>query len=108
VPWRNGPEDRARDAVTYGPEYRRNRAAAKRRANGRCEGCHHAHLRLQCDHIQNTAALGRPDHSLGNLQMLCTGPGSCQCHEKKTAREGGGWRQAKTAADPPHQARTQW
>lgn len=104
MPWANTPADRARDATVYGPEYRRNRNAARRRANGRCEGCHHQHPRLQCDHRNHTGH-GPPDHSLGNLQMLCVGEGSCKCHERKTADEGSGYRQP---ADPPAQPRTRW
>lgn len=107
MPWQNTPDKRQRDAQVYGPEYRRNRDTACRRAGGRCEGCHHRHPRLQCDHKNNTGD-GPPDHSLTNLQMLCVGPGSCQCHEKKTAREGGGYRAGKKHDDPPLQTRTQW
>jgi hypothetical protein len=108
MPWDNSPDARRRSDATYGPEYRRNRDTARRRAAGRCEGCHHRHTRLQCDHIRNNAAGSTPDHSLGNLQMLCTGPGSCQCHEKKTATEGGGYRAPKAAADPECTPKTVW
>ena len=112
--WRKTPEDRRRDQEVYGcAEYKRARAAAKRRANGRCEGCKHPHSRLQCDHIVPAAAAGRPDHSLGNLQMLCVGEGSCKCHEKKTAQEGGGYRakhgqHQQPARDPRPRPRTDW
>ncbi|HEY6278993.1 MAG TPA: hypothetical protein VIX86_21995 [Streptosporangiaceae bacterium] len=106
MPWRNDPDARARSAATYGsPAYRQARDRARRRAGGRCEGCGHKHTRLQCDHIRNTGT-GPPDHSLANLQMLCMGEGSCRCHERKTATEGGGFR--KTAADPAVQPRTTW
>lgn len=105
MPWSNSPADRARQAATYGPEFRAARAQARRRAGGRCEQCHHAHPRLQCDHIVNTASTGRPDHSLGNLQMLCAGAGSCKCHERKTAAEGNGFRRRP---DPAPQPRTKW
>jgi hypothetical protein len=110
MPWRNTPDTRARDAKVYGPEYRANRELARRRADGRCEGCHHKHARLQCDHVVNTASTGTPDHSAGNLQMLCAGPGSCRCHERKTAQEGGGWRNGSTRvmADPDCAPRTRW
>jgi hypothetical protein len=105
--WAKTPDDRRRDAQTYGsPEYRRNRDAARRRAGGRCEQCQHRHTTLQCDHIRNVAG-GPPDHSLGNLRMLCAGEGSCKCHEKKTATEGRGFR-APRRADPPPQPRTRW
>jgi hypothetical protein len=108
MPWRNSPEDRARSSAVYqDPEYKRNRKLAAERANGRCEGCHHRHPRLQCDHRRNTGN-GPPDHSLANLQMLCAGGGSCRCHEKKTAQEGGGYRNRKPHDDPPLQQRTTW
>lgn len=104
MPWANTPDDRARNARVYGAEYKRNRLLARRRAGGRCEGCHHPHTRLECDHIHNTGH-GPPDHSLGNLQMLCKGPGTCQCHERKTAGEGNAGR---GASDPPCTPRTNW
>jgi hypothetical protein len=108
MPWRNDPDARRQSAATYGdPEYLRNRAAARRRAGGSCEQCGHRHPRLQCDHKVNAAASGRPDHSLGNLQMLCAGDGSCKCHEKKTAGEGGGYRNRKKQ-DPQCAPRTNW
>lgn len=110
MPWDKTRADRQRDAKVYGnPEYKRNRAAARRRANGRCEQCHHPHDRLQCDHDTPVSKGGT--HNLDNLRMLCTGPGTCKCHEKKTAQEGGGYRQAannSSNADPPLQARTKW
>ena len=108
MPWVNDPEKRRRDAEVYGnPEYIRGREAARRRANGRCEGCGHKHDRLQCDHIVNVAG-GPPDHSPGNLQMLCIGEGSCRCHERKTAQEGGGYRSGAAKGDPEFEARTAW
>lgn len=107
--WDKTPEDRRRDAATYGTRYRRSREAARRRARGICEGCGHAHPRLECDHIVNTASTGGvPDHSLSNLQMLCHGPGSCQCHERKTSQEANSARRGGTAQDPEVQPRTQW
>lgn len=109
--WRKTPADRKRDAAVYGSaEYRRNRAAARRRANGHCEHCHCRHDRLQCDHITPVSQGGT--HHLDNLRMLCTGAGTCRCHEKKTATEGGGYRQpgraSARAEDPPVQVRTSW
>jgi 5-methylcytosine-specific restriction enzyme A len=108
VPWDNSREKRARDARTYGPEYKRNRAAARRRANGHCEICGHRHQRLECDHIVNVAAGGT--HHLDNLRMACKGPGTCRCHETKTAGEGGGyrWRGRTGEGDPPFRPRTVW
>ena len=112
--WRKTPADRQRDAQVYGSaEYKRNRAAARRRANGHCEGCHCRHDRLQCDHITPVTKGGT--HHLDNLRMLCTGDGTCRCHEHKTATEGGGYRQqghpgrgSKSEPDPPLQGRTKW
>lgn len=101
--WKKTPADRARDAQVYGREYRRDREAARRRANGHCEGCHHRHAQLECDHAVPTTQGG--GHG-SNLRMLCKGPGTCQCHEKKTAREGG--RAGRTASDPAPAVRTRW
>jgi 5-methylcytosine-specific restriction endonuclease McrA len=107
VTWRKTAADRQRDAETYGsPEYRRNRDAARRRAGGRCEGCDHRHLKLECDHIIPKTQHG--GNALANLRMLCTGAGSCRCHDAKTAGEGGGWRKPKHARDPQPAPRTQW
>jgi hypothetical protein len=107
--WQKTAADRQRDAQVYGSaEYRRNREAARRRANGTCEQCQHRHPRLQCDHVVPTTQNGT--HHLDNLRMLCAGAGSCRCHERKTATEGGGFRQRGrvSAEDPPVQARTAW
>ena len=108
MPWQKTRADRQRDAQVYGPEYKRNRAIARRRANGYCEQCDHRHNRLECDHRHPASATGRPDHSLAKLRMLCTGPGSCKCHERKTATEGGGYRSSgqRQAADPEPRRRT--
>lgn len=106
MPWRKTAADRRRDARIYGdPEYIRNRAAAKRRAAGRCEQCRHPHSRLQCDHVIPVTQGGT--HKLDNLRMLCAGQGTCKCHEKKTAREGGGYR-ARNTPDPDPRPRTAW
>ena len=103
--WQKTPADRQRDNHVYGsPEYRRGRAAARRRANGRCESCGHRHARLECDHITHIAG-GPPDHSLGNLQMLCRGPGTCKCHERKSAAEGN---RGKRKPEPAVERRTEW
>jgi 5-methylcytosine-specific restriction endonuclease McrA len=107
--WKKTPEDRRRDAETYGdPVYKRNRAAAKRRAGGRCEDCGHPHGRLQCDHIIPVSQGG--GHQLANLAMRCVGEGSCKCHERKTAQEGGGYRSKRDAGqiDPAPRPRTNW
>jgi 5-methylcytosine-specific restriction protein A len=102
MPWDNSREARQRSDRTYkDPEYLRNRAYVKRRANGRCEGCGRRNRRLQCDHIIPVAEGG--GHDIGNLQMLCSGPGSC--HSAKTARMSKGGRVPK---DPDPLPRTWW
>lgn len=107
MPWEKTPESRRHDAETYGsPEYRRNREVARRRANGRCEDCGHRHGRLQCDHDTPVSQGGT--HHPDNLKMMCTGHGTCRCHERKTAHEGGGYRSKKPASDPELQPRTNW
>jgi len=114
MPWSNDRESRRRSDATYStPEYRRARDAARRRADGRCEGCDHRHARLQCDHIIPRSQGG--GHASENLRMLCAGEGSCKCHEHKTAQEGGGFRSnpgsrggGTPARDPEHTPRTQW
>jgi 5-methylcytosine-specific restriction endonuclease McrA len=105
--WRKTPESRRHDQATYGgAEYKRNREAARRRAGGRCEGCEHPHTRLQCDHVIPVSQGG--GHQLANLAMLCAGPASCTCHERKTATEGGGYRSRGRGNDPSPTPRTQW
>jgi len=107
VPWQNDPEKRRQDAQNYGPEYKRNRAVAWRRAGGRCE-----HLddgkrcgsrdRCQVDHIIPVSQHGT--HHLDNLRVLCAFH-----HRAKTAQEGGGYRRGnKPAEDPSLQVRTVW
>jgi hypothetical protein len=81
-PWRVGYRD---------PGYHRERQAAIRRANGACEKCGRTDAPLQSDHIisLSTARSIEEVHALNhrdNLQMLCTGPGSC--HERKTLNRG--------------------
>ena len=111
--WRKTAQDRRRDAETYkDPEYLRNRAAALRRAGGRCEcqgqcgshqgACGRRDRPLQTDHVTPVTRGGT--HALANLQVWCSGPGSC--HAAKTAREGGGYR--KPAGDPQPRRGTAW
>lgn len=103
MPWDKTREDRRRDAEVYGAAYRRARDAARRRARGICEGCGHAHRRLECDHIVPASQGGT--HALSNLRMLCKGPGTCGCHEAKTGAESNANR---IPADPPCTPRTVW
>lgn len=105
MPWKNDdPAKRRRDAEVYrNPEFVRNRAVVLRRAGGRCEQCGKRAARLQVDHRTAVSATGRPDHSVANLQALCSGPGSC--HSAKTAQESHAARQAKRPAPRP---RTRW
>jgi 5-methylcytosine-specific restriction endonuclease McrA len=109
MPWEKTAADRKRDAETYGsPEYKRNRAAAVRRAGGRCEQCGHRHP-TQCDHVIPVTRGG--GHGLANLRMLCAGEGTCKCHEAKTAQEGGGYRASRgrqAPRDPQPRPRTKW
>lgn len=109
MPWDNSPAKRQQDAKTYSdPVYRRNRAVAVRRAAGRCEKCGHRH-KTQCDHVIPVSQGGT--HSADNLQMLCSGDGTCKCHEAKTAQEGGGFRRdggSRTPRDPKPTPRTRW
>jgi 5-methylcytosine-specific restriction endonuclease McrA len=103
MPWDNSPAKRAASEATYGPEYRTNRAIARRRARGRCEQCHHLHSRLEADHIVPRSQGGTHHHT--NLRMLCKGEGTCKCHDTKTAGEGGGYRKPN---DPEPVTRTEW
>lgn len=109
--WKKTDADRAADAAFYSdPAYKRNKAIVRRRANGRCEQCGHRHP-TQCDHIIPRTKGG--GHALDNLRMLCSGDGTCKCHEAKTATEGGGFRnpenkENRTPRDPKPRPRTNW
>jgi 5-methylcytosine-specific restriction endonuclease McrA len=99
MPWANTPEDRRRSSETYGdPVYLSNRDEARRRARGFCEECGHRHSRLECDHVIPRSQGGT--HDLSNLRMTCKGPGSCKCHERKSAAEGHAARRAVPAQPP--------
>lgn len=106
--WQKTPEDRAAENSFYSdPLYLANKKLARQRANGRCEDCGHRH-KTQCDHVIPRTQGG--GHALGNLMMRCVGEGTCKCHERKTAQEGGGYRASRnsTPKDPPPRPRTQW
>lgn len=109
--WKKTPEDRAAENAFYSdPEYRRNKALAKQRAAGRCEDCGHRHP-TQCDHVIPRTQGGT--HALENLKMRCAGEGTCKCHERKTAQEGGGFRNPanrgnQAPRDPAPRPRTTW
>lgn len=106
MPWESTPEKRARDAETYGdPLYRKNRAIARRQAGGRCARCQHRHARLECDHIIPKSQGG--GNALSNLQMLCSGEGTCRCHDGKTYGQRGGLR-SRGSADPEPRPPTRW
>jgi 5-methylcytosine-specific restriction protein A len=97
--WPDNPEKRRRDQQVYGdPVYRRNRAAAHSRANGACEQCGHRHAKLECDHIIPKSQGGSND--LSNLQILCSGEGSCKCHEAKTYAQRGNSQRRATDPEP--------
>jgi 5-methylcytosine-specific restriction endonuclease McrA len=109
VTWEKTAADRkAEDAFYNDPVYRRNKAVVKRRADGRCEQCGHRHP-TQCDHVIPRIKGG--GHAVENLRMLCAGDGTCKCHEKKTATEGGGYRArpgSRAPRDPRPRPRTKW
>lgn len=103
MPWEHTPASRRRDADTYGnPEYRRNKAAVRRRSGGRCEWTDgqrcNSRDRVQCDHKVPVSQGGT--HAMTNLWDLCR-----THHDQKTASEGGGYRRRD---DPEPQPRTQW
>lgn len=102
MPWQNDPDKRRRDRETYeDPEFIKNRAIVRRRANGRCERCGRTGRRIQVDHVVPRSQGG--GHGLDNLQALCSGPGSC--HAAKTARESHATRRPERPAPTP---RTVW
>lgn len=109
MPWSKTPEERAAENAFYAdPVYRRNKEIARQRAGGRCEECGHPH-KTQCDHIIPRAQGGT--HALENLMMRCVGDGTCKCHERKTANEGGGFRANRgnrMPRDPKPRPRTHW
>jgi 5-methylcytosine-specific restriction endonuclease McrA len=107
MPWGNDRESRRRSDATYAtPEYRRNRQAAWRRANGRCELTVEGRRcgspkECQVDHIIPRTNGGT--HALANLRVLCG-----EHHRQKTAQEGGGFRSSSKARDPRPTPRTDW
>ncbi len=107
MPWDNSPEKRKRDQEVYGdPEYKRNRKLLLRRAGGRCERCGKKTARLQADHVIPVTQGGT--HLLANLMALCF-----DCHARKSATEGGGWRKGRGSgrgrpSDPPPRTGTAW
>lgn len=109
--WKKTDADRKAENAFYNdPAYKRNKATAKRRANGKCEDCGHRH-KTQCDHVIPRTQGGT--HAIENLMMRCVGEGTCKCHEKKTAQEGGGYRSQanrgnRTPRDPRPRPRTNW
>lgn len=111
VAWKKtAAERKAENAFYSDPVYLRNKAIVKRRANGRCEQCGHMHP-TQCDHVIPRTQGGT--HAIENLMMKCTGEGTCKCHEKKTAGEGGGFRNranrgSRAPRDPRPSPRTKW
>lgn len=106
--WKNTPDKRRQDAANYGPEYRRNRPIAWRRAGGRCEQrldngrrCSST-KHCQVDHIIPISQDGT--HSLDNLHVLCG-----QHHAEKTAKEAHAAKRANQAKRPiPLEQRTTW
>lgn len=104
MPWDHSPQARAREGKTYqDPEYQRNRKVALRRAAGTCQQCRHKHTSLEVDHINGATA----GHNLANLQVLCRGQGTCDCHGSKTGIEGAASRKAQRT-DPTPTPKTRW
>ena len=107
MPWASDPGKRRQDALNYGPEYKRNRAVAWRRAGGRCELLENGRRcgsrdRCQVDHITPVSQGGT--HHVDNLRVLCAFH-----HRAKTAQEGKGYRGGrKPESDPVLQVRTRW
>lgn len=111
MPWDNSPAKRARDAKVYGPEYRKNRALALKRAGGKCEALLEngrrcgSRDRVQVDHITPVTQGGT--HHLDNLRVLCS-----PHHMAKTAQEGKGYRKGGRrragGEDPVLTTRTKW
>ena len=106
MPWDNTPAKRQRDSQVYDAEYRRNAAICKRRANGWCADCHHRHQHLEADHIIPVTQGGT--HALSNLQALCRGQGTCDCHGRKSAREGNAGHATRQPPDPSPRPATRW
>lgn len=98
--WKNDRAAREHTASTYGADWRRQRQKALARAGHRCEQCSSARD-IQVDHVVPVSHGG--SHQLTNLQVLCGG-----CHRKKTATEGGGWRNRGRRREPDAQPRTLW
>lgn len=71
------------------PNYHREKAAAKRRAGGRCESCGVADSHLECHHVvplstaKSIAEVQALNHR-DNLRMLCEA-----CHQIITLRRRG-------------------
>lgn len=101
VPWIKTPQSRKQDAQRYGADWRKARAAALRRAGGRCEakleGC--TGRATEVDHLAGAA--NDPTHT--HLRAICT-----PCHRKVTAQQGGGWRAKGSGNDPAPTPRTRW
>lgn len=76
-PWRKGYRD---------PNYHRERAAALRRADGRCERCGRSDLKLEVDHVVPLSSATSEEeirilNKRENLAVLCR-----LCHARKTRR----------------------
>lgn len=99
--WTKDEEERRRQAIVYGPDYR----AAKRQLiathGKRCMRCGSTD-RVQCDHKVPASQGG--DNSISNLELLCI-----SCHGAKTARQSRAWGgNSTTQTDPPAQPTTRW
>lgn len=102
MPWQNDPASRRRDAKVYGPEWRRARKRQLEADGYRCQlglpGC--TIRATEVDHVHGADA--DPHHRV--LRSVCA-----NCHRKRTAEQGGGYRNRDPRrSDPDPRPRTQW
>ena len=90
--WAKTDDDKRREAVTYGEEYRRNRKILLQQTGRRCQQCG-SNDRIECDHV----IPGGGSH-ISNLQILCRA-----CHGAKTATQRG-----QASQDPAPRPTTDW
>jgi 5-methylcytosine-specific restriction protein A len=98
MPWTTDREEKRRSSATYSdPVYKANRPKAMKRDRWRCQIRYPDICRgaaTECDHVIPAAKGGT--HQLDNLRGACE-----PCHKRKTAQEGGGWRNRWRRPAPP-------